>query len=162
MPSFGKDFVYVEWLAVKKAVDLLREAGFDDSHFVSTSRLIGDEGLAPLIAEQGRQLYDEGGQPAKFEELQPADLGLSDEIDDFTRRPEGGSVVYNEKYFIKRTYEFTVYQRGEKTSYVMVYVSFAKQTEKDDWKVVLESVTDQRRNGNDRWVIYRPDKQSKD
>jgi len=155
---FQKRFVRVEWLAFQKAVDLIREAGFDNTYFVSHSNLIGDEGKATVLAEMGRELYDHEGQVVKSEELRAEDFGLAEEIGEFAQRSEDIG-RRDERYFLKRTYDFQIFQKGEKVSYTSVWVSFAKRTEQDDWELVHESLTDQRRNGNDRWVIYRTEQQ---
>ncbi len=156
MLEFEKRFVGVEWLAFQKVVDLIREAGFDNSYFVSQSNLIGDEGQAPVLAEMGRELYDREGQLVKSEELRAEDFGLAEEIGEFAQRSED-SGRGDEKYFLKRTYAFQIFQKGEKFS-ISAWVSFAKRTDQDDWELVHEGLTDQSRSGDARWVIYRSDK----
>ena len=154
MSDFNKRFVRVEWLAFQKAVDLIREAGFDDSYFVGLSRLIGDEGIAVWRSQAGRELHDDTGQFVKHEELAAEDLGLEDEIGELVQRSED-SGRHGEQYFLKRTYAFEIFQQGARFSYVCLWVSFAKHTEKDDWEVVHECLTDQRRSGKARRVIIR-------
>ncbi len=156
MSEFQKKLVRVEWLALQAAVYLIREAGFDNSYFVSQYHLIGDEGQAPVIAKMGRELYDRQGHAIKWEELRAEDFGLEGEIGDFARQSEDMSRT-GAQYFLKRTYEFLVFQRDEKVSYTNVWVSFAKRTEDDDWELVHECVTDHRLSGDARWVVYRPD-----
>lgn len=156
MSGFTKQFVRVEWLALQKAVDLIREAGFDDTYFVSELDLIGDEGEALVLAEMGRELYDREGRMIKREELHAEDFGLAEDIDEFTQAPKdsGGR---GERYFLKRTYAFQISQKGERVYHMGVVVSFAKRTQQDDWELVYECLTDQRRSGDARWVIYRTD-----
>jgi hypothetical protein len=146
----------VEWLAVQKAVDLIREAGFDTTYFVSQLNLIGDEGKAPVLAEIGRELYDRDGKAVKNEELRAEDFGLAEEIGEFAQRSED-SGRRDDGYFLKRTYAFQIFQKGEKVSYVSAWVSLAKRTEQDDWELVHECLVDRRRSDNDCWVIYRTD-----
>lgn len=161
MAKFRKQFVRVEWLAVQKAVDLMREAGFDNSYFVSQAHLIGDEGQAPIMAEIGRELFDDKGKLIGFDVLHAEDFGLENEIEEFVPLREKLAVEDGSRYFLKRTYAFQVFQKGEVRGYVSIWVSFAKRAEQDDWEIVHECVTDQRKrtskDSKDRWVIYRPD-----
>ena len=150
--QFHKRFVRVEWLAFQKAVDLIREAGWDDSYFVGQLELIGDVGLAVTIADAGRELYDHEGKVVRCEELHAEDLGLQEEIGEFVQKTE---YSHDRGYFLKRTYIFHGFRKGERSSYTSVCVAFAKLMEKDDWMLVHECVTDQRLSGNARWVIYR-------
>ena len=155
--QFQKSFVLAEWLAVQTVVDLLREAGLDNSHFVSTSRLVGDEGEAPGLAAQGRDLYDRQGVLVKNEELSVEDLGLGDDIEALHLRPEDDSLD-QPRCFLKRTYTFDVHQHKQRTSYVSVWIGFAKRTEHSDWELVHECVIDQRHSGDARYVVYRTTK----
>ena len=151
MSDFHKRFVRVEWLAFQKAVDLIREVGWDDSYFVGRSELIGDVGLAVTIADAGRELYDHEGKVV-CEELHAEDFGLREEIGEFFQKTEYSD---DRGYFLKRTYAFHVFRKGDGSSLTSVCVAFAKLAEKDDWMLVHECVTDQRLSGNARWVIYR-------
>lgn len=155
MSDFQKRFVRVEWLATQKVVDLIREAGFDNTYYVGLSRLVSDEGQAIFLAELGRDLYDEHGKLVKTEGLCAEDFGLVEEIGELAQQSE--SDRNDEKYFLKRTYAFEICQKGERACYTSAWVSFAKRTEQDDWELVYECVTDQRRSGKDRWVIHRTD-----
>lgn len=161
MSEFQKKYVRVEWLAVQKAVDLMREAGFDNSYFVRQSHLVGDEGTAPLLAEVGRELFDEDGHHVRFESLPVKDLGFDQEIGEFEPRYEGiGGTTYDDCYFLKRTYQFIIFRQGEKVSEKQIMISFAKRRQENDWEVVLEGVVDGSRSGGDRWIVYRPEKKA--
>lgn len=153
MSDFHKRFVRVEWLAFQKAVDLIREVGWDDSYFMGRSELIGDEGKAAVRAEAGIDLYDGEGQFSQREELHAEDFGLEEEIDDFF--PKSDNLTRDQGYFLKRTYAFHVFRKGDGSSLTSVCVAFAKLTENGDWTLVHECVIDQRLSGNARWVIYR-------
>ena len=154
MSDFHKKFVRVEWLALQKASDLMREVGWDESYFISQSQLIGDEGLAAAKAESGRDLFDMDNQQfIRREELHAEDFGLEEEIGEFFQKSENLERDY--RVFLKRTYSFDVFKKGEGHSFTSIAVAFAKATEKDDWTLVHECVVDHRRNGNDRWIIYR-------
>lgn len=151
--EFKKKFVRVEWMAFQRAVNLMREAGLNATYFVSESNLLGDEGQAPLLAEVGRELYNKGGELVKTEPLNAEDLGLSDDIEELAQRSDDSP--YDGNYFLKRTYDFFVYEKGKKISNMIIHVSLAKQTQDDDWELVLESLVDSGRSGDDRWIIYR-------
>lgn len=151
--TFRKSFVRVEWLALQTVVDLLREAGFDN-YYVVQSTMMGDEGEAALLANRGRDLYDLDGTAVSNVKLQPIELGLEGEVDSFYLQPSDNGRLDN-RFFLKRTYSFQTLQKGERVGYVDVWVSFAKRTKHDDWEVVHEVVTDQRKKGPDRWVIDR-------
>ena len=153
MSDFHKRFVRVEWLAFSKVVDLIREAGFDDSYFVGRSELIGDEGKAAIRAEAGIDLYDGEGQFSKHEELHADDFGLEEEIGEFFQKSE--KLERDQRFFLKRTYAFHVFEKGMGFSHISIRVAFAKLTEKDDWMLIHECVVDQSHEGDGRWVVYR-------
>lgn len=150
--KFHKNFVRVEWMAFQKAVDLLREAGFDDTYFVCQSMLRGDEGQAIVRADMGRELFDGDGNYVTSETLRASDLGLAGDIGEFAPRPDE---VNQSEFFLQRTYSFEVIQRGAKYGYVSIWVTFVKRTEEDDWSLYYEQVTDQRRGSANCRIIDR-------
>ena len=137
-------------------VDLLREVGFDDSYFVDQSSLVGDEGQIFFFEKQERSSFGGGGGSMHIKDLRAENFGLTDDLGEFSRKFEDDQDT--DQYFLYRTYSFSVLKRGEKRSLVGVWVSFAKKTEDDDWKLVHECVIDHRREGEAKWVIVRNEK----
>lgn len=151
---FAKKFVRVEALAIARAIELAREAGFSDL-YLATSRLASEKGIALERANAGEELYDVQGEFIRFESLTPDRLGLEGEIEGFL-----GS-IFDEQYrgemFLVRHYMFEFNSPAIHKLALWVNVMYGKVHEGDDWTLLVESVfaVDERGIQAHDPIIYR-------
>lgn len=132
---FDKTYVRVESLAIDRALQLRNGAGFSDL-YMAKSGLWTEEGYALAESFHGRELFDAEGNLVKVEELKPEDLGLGGEIEEFTK-PAFDTF---DGPFLERTYHFYFNDPKTHKQALWVTVVYAKDAQKSDWSLRVESV----------------------
>lgn len=133
MSMYLKKYVRVESLALTRAIELQKEAGFGDL-YLSSSVMLAERGWAQdMHSNRG---YEKG--------LSLSELGLEGEVDEIN--VTDGYGYGNSPIFLERHYLF-LFNNGTNTPALQISVVIAKVGQKRDWDILVESIC-RGRNGS--------------